>query len=224
MTPTEPTPTTRPLPRLRSRSRHAAPAAVAAVAMSLTVLALAGCGSEDGSGSTAAEPPGTAQGANGSTGQAAPDRAAAKPPAATPGETGAAQFETRGADNSIPRFGSEAGGSELEQAASSLTAYLRARAEENWRTACDALSAAASAGLKQLAASSERAPGGCPRILAALSSGVATDPEVRAGALRVQGDRGFLLYHGADGLAYFVPMVREDGSWKVAALAPSPLG
>lgn len=40
-------------------------------------------------------------------------------------------------------------------------------------------------------------------------------------SLRVEGDRGFALYHGAKDVGYFVPMVKEEGEWKVGALAPS---
>ena len=40
-------------------------------------------------------------------------------------------------------------------------------------------------------------------------------------SFRVEDDRGYALYHGPKGVNYFVPMVNEDGEWKVGALAPS---
>jgi hypothetical protein len=68
----------------------------------------------------------------------------------------------------------------------------------------------------------------CPRILTSLSEGIAPASLRRAaiadvGALRIEGEGGFILFHGVEGVEYFMPMVREEGSWKVAALVPSAL-
>jgi hypothetical protein len=43
------------------------------------------------------------------------------------------------------------------------------------------------------------------------------------GALRTEGDRGFLLYHGASNTDYAISMAKESGAWKVGALAGVPL-
>ena len=69
---------------------------------------------------------------------------------------------------------------------------------------------------------------GCPKIIAALVAGlpqrtVREGAEANVGSLRLNGDRGFLLYHGARSSSYAIPVVKEGGMWKVAALAGAPL-
>lgn len=68
----------------------------------------------------------------------------------------------------------------------------------------------------------------CAAVLAGLSAAVPAaarreGADAEAAALRGEGDRAFLLYQGPHGVDYFMPMAREDGAWKVAAIAPSPL-
>jgi hypothetical protein len=43
------------------------------------------------------------------------------------------------------------------------------------------------------------------------------------GALRIEGDHGFVLYHGPGGEPYAMPMVMEGGAWKVGSLEGAPL-
>ena len=143
---------------------------------------------------------------------------------------GAAQFETKGGDNSIQESGSETSGGEFAQAAAALHDYLDARAAHAWAAACESLFAGVTEQLSQLtgAGGQGRKPG-CAEALADLSAGI-PDSALReaavadAGSLRAEGDRGFLLFKGAHGAGYFVPMAREGGEWKVAAIAPSALG
>jgi hypothetical protein len=142
---------------------------------------------------------------------------------------GAAQFRGSG-DNSIQESGVEASASEREQAAASLHGYLDSHAAGHWAAACHYLSATVVAGLERIGAMTHENGGqsGCAAALATLSRGV--QPSVlregaRAdvGSLRVNGDKGFALYHGARGTSYAMPMVQESGEWKVAALAGAPL-
>jgi hypothetical protein len=142
---------------------------------------------------------------------------------------GSAQFRSKGGDNSIQDFGEEAGESELEEAAASLHGFLVARAEEDWPTACSHLSKAVDQQLKQLASrSGELSGAGCAGILAALTP--ALPPKIKkestivdAGSLRTEGGQAFLIYRGAEGTIYAIPMAPEGGAWKVAALAATPL-
>ncbi len=147
---------------------------------------------------------------------------------------GAAAFESKGGDNSIQRFGGEAGGSELEQAAASLHAFLDARAAGDWTKACANMAAGVTKSLQQLSGSAQRMHGGghhamgCPQLMAAMSAGMPAYlrhdlTQAKVGALRVEGARAFLLYRGAHRTNYFMPMSREGGQWKVAALAASAL-
>lgn len=140
---------------------------------------------------------------------------------------GSGQFEAKGGDNSIEEFGEETSGSEFEEAAAALHDYLDARAQRAWAAACGYLATGVT---KELIVQLAKARGGaapsCAGLLASFSSGlpqaVLREAAVAdVGSLRVEGDRGFLLYHGAHGAGYFIPMVREEGHWRVAAIAPS---
>ena len=144
---------------------------------------------------------------------------------------GSGQFEAKGGDNSVQRFGSEPSGGEFDQAAGALHGYLDARAAGAWAAACSYMASGVSKQLSQLSGAGGKAGSSpsCAKIIASLSAGL-PPPALReaavadVGALRVEGERGFLLFHGAHGLDYFMPMVREGGEWKVAALAPSAVG
>jgi hypothetical protein len=68
----------------------------------------------------------------------------------------------------------------------------------------------------------------CPQLVAAFTAGIppATRRQLgvaRVAGLRAQGERGFILYRGAQDAGYFMPMAHENGQWKVAAIAGSPL-
>ena len=148
------------------------------------------------------------------------------PPQHSDSGGGAAQFRAKGGDNSLQDSGSEASSSELDQAAAALHGYLDARAAGAWADACSYMASGVAESLAQFAGGTRGQ--GCPQLLAALSAGmpdyvkqIITQADV--GSLRVDGDSGFLLFHGAHNTDYFMPMAREDGKWKVAALAASAL-
>ena len=142
-------------------------------------------------------------------------------------EEGSAPFRTPGGDNSIQNFGEEPDETEFEAAERVATEFLEARAKSNWAGMCATLAAQAVEPLEQLAAKSPQLKGkGCAALLASVLS--STPASSRANTLtdgiasfRVQGDRGFALYHGPDGVDYFLVMFEEDGEWKVGSLAPS---
>jgi hypothetical protein len=143
---------------------------------------------------------------------------------------GAAQFRSNGGDNSIQDLGREAGSSEREEAAVALHGYLDARVTGHWDLACSYLSVHTVAALEQIAASygSEKKLDDCPEILSALAAQgnktvLEQAAEVDVGALRKQGDHGFLLYHGSEGVDYAIPVVREEGTWKIGSLDGAPL-
>jgi hypothetical protein len=140
---------------------------------------------------------------------------------------GSAAFRTPGGDNSIQNFGEEADADQLEAAEAALVAYLDARADGDWKASCEYLAEAATQPLEQLAESSPKLKGkSCAAIIGALSAQIPSssraNPVVEGVAsLRVEDDRAFALFHGPEGADFFVPMVEEDGEWKVGALAPS---
>jgi hypothetical protein len=138
---------------------------------------------------------------------------------------GAAQFRTKGGDNSIQESGVEAGAAERERAAAALHAYLDSRVAHRWAAACEYMAASLVVALQRAVSLSQGStrPGGCPAILAPMSKRVPQSllkelAEVDVGSLRLKGDRGFLLYHGPRGKDYVMAVVREAGGWKMANL------
>ena len=164
------------------------------------------------------------------------DHAAALPPA-RPQNThhdsggGTSQFATKTGDNSIQESGREGSPTETEEAAAVLHAYLDARVANQWSDACFYLAASYVATIELFAERYAKGKGvkSCPEVLEALASGsgqqvLSVTAKADVGALRIQGDHGFLLYHGAEGAPYAMPMVREGGAWKVGSLDGAPLG
>lgn len=143
---------------------------------------------------------------------------------------GSKQFRVLGNDNSVQDFGKESGSDEFEEAAAALHGFLDARVAGQWAAACDYLASEIAASLEKLAADSGKVKDtGCPSILSKLTNPGAKQglrAEARkadVGSLRVEGNRGFVLYRGTEGMVLAIPMKRDDGEWKVASLAGSPV-
>lgn len=223
---------------------------IAAAGSVLAVLALAGCGGGSDQSGTAPDR-GSAPDVPTTGAEASPsdNKKSLSPSSATSDQdsgqlsqttadqgaddnsrAGAAGLEVKGGDNSIQRFGSEATGSDFDQAAAALHGYLDARAEGEWQQACAHLAPGLAAQMQQLGGAQAKgveAPS-CPQLLASLSGGIPPQVLREAAladvvALRLQGQSGFLLFHGARDTDFFIPMSRREGEWRVAAIAPSPL-
>jgi hypothetical protein len=137
---------------------------------------------------------------------------------------GSSQFRGSG-DNSVQNFGAEASDSARKKAALTLWGYLDARADASWGKACSYLSAATQRTLQNSALARGRA---CPQILGAYLGELSPANKAQwttadVGSLRVDGSKGFLLYHGGGKTNYFMQMVEEGGTWKAAGVAPVPL-
>lgn len=143
---------------------------------------------------------------------------------------GSDQFRVKGGDNSVQEFGAEADAAELDEAAAALHNFLDARAAGAWASACRYIAGSVIDSLQELATQSQQLKGSaCAAILAKLTNPAAKDllrEEAEAadvGSLRIEGERAFVLFHGPEGEVLAMPMAREDGAWKVAALASTPL-
>lgn len=189
--------------------------------VALLATGLVACGGDSGD-STAASTAATTQESTteaSSDDEGSGDRSSA--------DDGSASFRTPGGDNSIQDFGEEASSGELDEASTALSAYLEARAKDDWAKQCTLLAKATVAPLEQLAARSAQFKGkGCAAVLEALMGRAPASTRANTlthsvASLRVEGDRSFALYHGPGGVSYFVPMVKEDGQWKLGAIAPS---
>lgn len=143
---------------------------------------------------------------------------------------GSQQFRTKGGDNSVQEFGKEADEADFEAAAVALHNFLDARAEGNWAAACEYMSKGVVESFEKLAAQAKQIDdASCAGILekltnpAAKQSMKAEATKADVGSLRVEGDRSFVIYTGIDGTVLAMPMANEDGDWKVASLAGTPL-
>jgi hypothetical protein len=144
---------------------------------------------------------------------------------------GTAQFATKSGDNSIQETGSEGSASETQEAAAVLHAYLDARVAHRWSDACFYLSAGYAATIEAFAERYAKGKGvkSCADVLEAFASGssqqaLLATARADIGALRIEGDHGFVLYHGPGGEPFATPMVIEGGAWKVGSLEGAPLG
>lgn len=128
---------------------------------------------------------------------------------------------------SIEEFGSDAKGSERRAILSVFTGYLGAIARKDFAAACSNLSATVHKSLRRLAGKGGKRLG-CVAILPELLAPTASQvTRAQAGGkvarVRVQGDRGFVVFHAPGAKLYEMPMAREGGEWKVGLVGASVL-
>jgi hypothetical protein len=134
----------------------------------------------------------------------------------------------KGGDNSIQSYGMESDGSVRAEAASVLDGYLGALLTGDWSRACSLLAGETKDSLEQLASQAAKETVSCPEALESLIARVPKGPLRRLGELhvlsmRVQGDRGFLIYEDGAGIPSEAAMVDKEGRWKVRALIAKEL-
>ena len=131
------------------------------------------------------------------------------------------------AEASIEGFGEEAEGSEREEVLDVFHGYLRALAQEDEQSACSYLAAGVQRSLAQLGAKAEKSLD-CPQLLEALLSPqadqIARDQdEGKIVKVRVEGDRGFVVFHAPGARLYELTMAREGEEWRATSLSASVL-
>ena len=132
-----------------------------------------------------------------------------------------------GGDNSVQEYGVEADQSARTQAAIALQAYLDARAEEDWGSACSFLAQKPTEQLERVQRSAAKQGtdlNGCAATMALLKEGRA---QLREGATitevlsfrgegEVPGDPSYLIFTAPPAKTlYSMPMYLEGGGWKV---------
>ncbi len=141
-------------------------------------------------------------------------------------------------DNSVQEYGVESDSSERREASIALQAYLNARADEDWSSACSLLATKPMQQLERLqaaAAKQGKKLDGCPATMALLREGEAQTEEQATitevlsfrGGGDISGDPSYLLYLAPPGQTLFsMPMYSEEGAWKVglARAAELPVG
>lgn len=176
---------------MRSRSRP-----LAALVAFLLALALVACGGGSDVSSTA----GTAS-----------------RPAKDAGEP------SRGGEASIEEFGAEATAAEREEILAAFHGYLDAIAERNYGTACSRLSSNVHTSLEAVAPKPLKAKG-CegilPELLAPSAAQIARqESNGEVTKVRVEGDRGFVVFKAPGAKRFQMTMVREGGEWKIAIVS-----
>lgn len=143
---------------------------------------------------------------------------------------GSGQFRVKGGDNSIQEYGDEGDEAELKEVSEVVHGFFVARAEEKWDTACSYLAQSNIEQLQQLGAQSPKfEDAGCGPILEAFTRPLPSSLQreittIDAGSFRHDDKLGFLIYYGAGGDTYAMPLRNEGGTWKVAALSGTALG
>jgi hypothetical protein len=210
-----------------------------ALVAALLAFGLVACGGEDDSTSTATDAAAQGQAQNGKRGDdGSSDDFVPREHDDSGG--GSSQYRVKGGDNSVQEFGAEAEDTERDAAARALHNFLDARAQEAWEAACSYLSTEVQESLESFAVKAQEAAAkqdkaeqfddtSCASILRRLTNPAAL-PELRkeaaqaaVGSLRIGGDRAFLLYTGLGDTVFAIPVVNENGDWKVATLAGTPL-
>jgi hypothetical protein len=115
------------------------------------------------------------------------------------------------------------------QAATTVKAYLDAQTAGRWSEACSFLASAIRDNLDKL---TKRAPNakveGCAEAMESILGGIPkgmlrTVADIHVLSMRVDGDRGFLIYEDRHAAPTEIPMEREGGEWKVRALIAKDL-
>lgn len=141
---------------------------------------------------------------------------------------GSKQFRRPGYDNSIQDSGKEADPETFSVVAAVVHAFLDAQAANDHAELCNYLSSGLIAELLKMAEQSDSIPQECAAVIDVLMVPLNAKAGRRLatadiGSVRVDGDRAFVLYWGAGKERLVLPIVRENGQWRIAALGASPL-
>lgn len=133
-------------------------------------------------------------------------------------------------DGSIQRYGESASDSDREALFAAATGFYAARAAGDWNRVCELLSQRIVDQLEQLAARAPQLKGAdCPKLTKMMIGGVPAQVRrsdansTRFTDARVDGDSAFAIFESKAIPHGTIPLAREDGEWKVAAIGGSPL-
>ncbi|HWC48788.1 MAG TPA: hypothetical protein VG448_07900 [Solirubrobacterales bacterium] len=136
------------------------------------------------------------------------------------------EFFIRGGDNVVQLFGREATKAEREQASEVISAWMKARAAQDWAKDCSYFSRRYVRLL--VAEDATKVTKGkvknCPQALAYFgheaSGSYKNNLSGPIDSLRVSKGLGYAQYHGNDGHDWVISMNRENGRWLVAIASP----
>ena len=212
------------------------PATLLLVVLAAAMSLVSGCGGGDDKSSSTAAAAGTTTTASSSQGESETGSATAgwegsaadtskQIPLGSPSDVP----RSKGGDNSIQDYGSEASTTDRAAAGSALQAYYDALESGDTEAACALLSSRTRAGIQQTLQQLQggsNLPKTCPDILRITAGAGARSPQRRITellSLRTQGDNSFLIYKARDGRIYSIAMAEENGDWRAGGVAASPL-
>jgi hypothetical protein len=148
--------------------------------------------------------------------------------------TTAAATGTRGAGNgnagsgTLRTFGQEAPPSDQAAAGRAVQEFLSARADGDATKECSLMAASAIKTLEGFGGGLAENSQPCPELVQAITSQIRTQAlekpgPVRVIGMRVDGDRGFVLYRDQGGDEFAFAVIREGSAWKVGGLRGYPL-
>jgi len=136
------------------------------------------------------------------------------------------EFLIRGGDNAVQTFGEEASKAEREQASAVISAWMKARAAQDWAKDCSYFSKHY---IHQLITTDAMVVSGgkvknCAQGLAFFghkaSGSYRNNLTGPIDSLRVNEKQGYAQYHGNDGHDWVIAVERENGKWLVAIASP----
>jgi hypothetical protein len=198
----------------------------------LAMIALAGCGSDSDTSSTSTptsdaatpaprpeggRPEGDGSGAG--AGGSAEDEGAGKQ-----GSKPESHFE--GGEEDVEEFGSEAEGADKDAVFTAEQRYLSAVAGRDYAEACALLSKSLTGSLEALVKPGRKLV--CRQVLGRLLSPTASRVSAQQAdgdvvRVRVEGDRGIVVFRAPGARLWAMPLSLEGGAWKVTSLGASIL-
>jgi hypothetical protein len=199
-------------------------------------LAVGGCGGGGDKSSSTAASTGTTTTADSSQGQPGNGTATEGSGSSAAGNTKQIPLgspsdvpRSKGGDNSIQDYGSEASTADRAAAGLALQTYYDALQSGDTEAACALLSSRTREGIQQTLQQLQGGadlPKTCPDILKITAGAGSRSPQRRITellSLRTQGDGSFLIYTARDGRVYSIAMAEESGDWRVGGVSASPL-
>jgi hypothetical protein len=127
----------------------------------------------------------------------------------------------------IETFGEAANPEDRDAAGTAAEQFLRARANGNSAKACSLMAASTRENLAGFAGQpQEHKP--CTALLEALRSQIEAkaltrEKRISVAGVRVEGERGFVIYRDSGGERSALAVVREGSTWRVGGIAGYPL-
>lgn len=125
-------------------------------------------------------------------------------------------------DNSIQTWGLEGSSAERAHLTAIVQAYLEARAARDWEAACSRLAAKVRAEQSRFAGGASCAEAMESFATDASDASLAQEADIDVLSARIGGGYAFVIYRRSGGV-YAMPLVPEDGTWRLLLVTPNPL-